>query len=143
MTVEPSTPVTTADLLRHHLLTDTACRRKWQSRAARTRRGTINQAAIAQVLAEWLWDNGEEHENDVLLPRRLKDRVSRALSPAEGPSPRSLTLFILAFDIPAVVADQLWAAHLMGDGEDLPVVAAGRQPVAAPRPAMGRVVRMP
>lgn len=114
MTADPLTPMTTADILRHHLLTDVTARRKWQSRASRTRRGTLNQSAVAQVLAEWLWDNGEEHEDDVLLPRRLKDRVSRALNPDEGPSPRSLTLIIDAFDIPADVADDLWEAHLHG-----------------------------
>lgn len=114
MTAEPIYALTAADLLRDHLLTDAACRRKWQSRAARTRRGTLNQAAVAQVLAEWLWDHGEEQEDDVLLPRRLKDRVSRALSPAEGPSPRTLMLFIEAFDIPSTVADELWTAHLNG-----------------------------
>lgn len=114
MTAETITALTAADLLRHHLLTDAACRRKWQNRAARTRRGTLNQAAVAQVLAEWMWDQGMEQEHDVLLPRRLKDRVSRALSPLEGPSPRSLTLFIEAFEIPPAVADELWAAHLDG-----------------------------
>ena len=133
MTVEPSSPGTTADLLRHHLLTDLSCRRKWQSRAARTRRGTLNQAAVAQVLAEWLWDHGEEHESDVLLPRRLKDRVSRALSPAEGPSPRSLSLFIQAFEIPAPVADRLWAAHLTGELEGLPRRTPTHSPVALVR----------
>lgn len=115
MTVEPTTTLTVADLLRHHLLTDPRCRRRWQSRASRSRRGSLNQAAIAQVLAEWLWDNGEELESDVLLPRRLKDRVSRALSPLEGPSARSLTMFIEAFDIRQEVAEQLWAAHFYGD----------------------------
>ena len=112
VTVETVPPVTAASLLRRHLLTDPACCRRWQSRAARSRRGNLNQAAVAQVLAEWLWDSGEEHEHDVLLPRRLKDRVSRALSPLEGPSPRTLALFIAAFEIPAPVADQLWLAHL-------------------------------
>lgn len=115
MTAEPTIAVTAADLLRHHLLTDPRSRRRWQSRAWRSRSRTLNQAAIAQVLAEWLWDEGEEPESDVLLPRRLKDRVSRALSPLEGPSARSLTMFIGAFDIRQDVADQLWAAHLYGD----------------------------
>lgn len=115
MTAEPTVVLNAADLLRHHLLTDPACRRRWQSRASRSRRGTLNQAAIAQVLAEWLWEEGEAMESDVLLPRRLKDRVSRALSPFEGPSARSLTMFIEAFDIQPEVADQLWAAHLFGE----------------------------
>ncbi|MCK0112196.1 hypothetical protein MWU75_08610 [Ornithinimicrobium sp. F0845] len=118
MTAEPFIAPTAADLLRHHLLTDVSCRRKWQTRATRNRRGTLNQAAVAQVLAEWLWDQGEEHEDDVLLPRRLKDRVSRALSPAEGPSPKSLSLFIDAFGIPPAVADELWEAHLHGHPVD-------------------------
>lgn len=126
MTAETVPPMTTASLLRHHLMVDPACRRKWQHRATRSRRGDLNQAAVAQVLAEWLWDSGEVHENDVLLPRRLKDRVSRALSPLEGPSPRSLALFIAAFEIPAPVADQLWAAHLAAEPAVLaPVSAAG------------------
>lgn len=115
MTAEPTMTLTAADLLRHHLLTDPTCRRRWQSRSSRSRRGTLNQAAIAQVLAEWLWEEGEALESDVLLPRRLKDRVSRALSSVEGPSARSLTMFIEAFDIQPDVADQLWAAHLYGE----------------------------
>lgn len=115
MTAEPTIALTAADLLRHHLLTDPVCRRRWQSRAGRSRMGTLNQAAIAQVIAEWLWEAGEAMETDVLLPRRLKDRVSRALSSVEGPSARSLTMFIEAFDIQHEVADQLWAAHLYGE----------------------------
>lgn len=65
---------------------------------------------MAQVLAEWLWDNGEVSELDVHLPRRLKDKVSRAFAGEHVP-PRTLEIFILAFDIPPAVTDRLWGVH--------------------------------
>lgn len=100
-----------AKLLREQLLSDPSCRRRWQSRAARRHCGRINQSGVAQVLAEWMWDSGEAPESDLRLPRRLKDRVSRALS-GECLPPRTLHAFIQAFQIPAPVAERLWDAHL-------------------------------
>jgi hypothetical protein len=57
-------------------------RRRWQEHpAAHRHRGPeIHQGVVCQVIAEYLWDNGEELEDDHELPRRLKDPVSRALS---------------------------------------------------------------
>lgn len=88
-------------------------RRRWQVRAVRHRGGTVNQAAVAQVLAEWMWERGEACEADTLLPRRLKDRVSRALS-GEYLPPQTLRIFIDAFDMTDSVAHQLWADHFEG-----------------------------
>lgn len=114
MTAEPFCPMSVADLLRHHLLTEPRCRRRWRARASRSRPGEVNQSAVAQVLAEWLWESGEADASDVLLPRRLKDRVSRALSPSEGPSVSTLSMLVEAFDISPEVADELWEALLNG-----------------------------
>lgn len=118
--VTPTAPArAAASLLRDHLLLDPACRRRWQSRAARHHYGRINQAGVAQVLAEWMWDSGEAPESDLQLPRRLKDRVSRALS-GECLPPPTLHAFIEAFQIPDPVADRLWDAHLTDTRTDTP-----------------------
>ena len=39
----------------------------------------INQSAVARS-SRSTWDTGERSEADLQLPRKLKDRVSRALS---------------------------------------------------------------
>lgn len=59
---------------------DLRCRRIWQRRVCRqSAEARIHQAAVARVLAEWLWEVGEISETDTLLPRRLRDPLSRAL----------------------------------------------------------------
>jgi hypothetical protein len=52
----------------------------WLSRALDADPARINQAAVCQVVAQYLWDAGERDETDTNLPRRLKDRVNRALT---------------------------------------------------------------
>jgi hypothetical protein len=63
----------------------------------RIERGKLNQAAVAKALANELWDIGYS-ETDVDLPRKLKDKVSRALS-GKGLTPEMLDLFVQAFHI--------------------------------------------
>ncbi len=60
-------------------------------------RGKLNQAAVAKALANYLWDH-DHPETDIDLPRKLKDKVSRALS-GKGLTPEMLSLFVHAFRI--------------------------------------------
>ena len=98
-----------AAYLRQLLLVSGPYRRAWQRYAFRWRRGDpgeINQAAVAAVLARHLWEIGEADDQQA-LPRGMKDRVARALR-GEVLSPRTLRLFIDAFDISDVEASRLW-----------------------------------
>ncbi len=106
------------------LLTDHApYRRCWQEHPkARQHRGTgIHQGAVCQVIAEHLWDSGEESEDNHDLPRKLKDPVSRALS-GKILSARTLTWFVQAFAISDLHAAELWARRSGGDPARLAVV---------------------
>lgn len=62
---------------------------------------------MAEVLAEWLWDSGEAPDSDTRLPRKLKDRVSRALA-GQYIAPQTLRMFIEAFDLAPDLSDELW-----------------------------------
>lgn len=98
-----------ASYLRQLLLANGPYRRAWQRHAFRWRRGDpgeINQAAVAAVLARHVWEIGEASDHQA-LPRGMKDRVARALR-GEVLSPRTLRLFIDAFDISDVEASRLW-----------------------------------
>lgn len=107
-TCTPSTQVAAARLLVQTLLRSPGARRRWQRHATRRRPG-LHQAAVCQVLARHLWSTGQEPQWDTQLPRRLKDRVSRALS-GTGLGPSTLRLFIDAFELDAATEDRLWAA---------------------------------
>jgi hypothetical protein len=93
----------------HRLLADlgSPARRRWEHRAVRRGRGPVNRSAVQQVLAEYLWDSGEHPDTDQELPRRLKDRVGRALSGREL-SPRTLGWFVRAFELTDEQAEKLW-----------------------------------
>ncbi|MEJ2577627.1 MAG: GNAT family N-acetyltransferase [Kineosporiaceae bacterium] len=99
----------TARRLCHLLRTRPRYRARWQRYALHHRERKLNQAAVAQVLAHHLWDSGQVAETDRLLPRRLKDTVSRALS-GRVLSARTLQLFIEAFEMTAQDAAGLAAA---------------------------------
>ncbi len=70
----------------------------WEKTSLTTPPGGINQAAVCQVIAEYLWDAGERPETDLELARQLKDRVSRALS-GKGISPETIRWFVNAFQL--------------------------------------------
>jgi len=105
----------------------------WQRSQRKTRSsGTLNQAAIAQVIAEYLWDNGERPETDTSLPRRLKDRIHRALH-GEGMTEETLTWFINAFDMTPGDARRLRAALRSGlPSTGTPVANTLRMPQELP-----------
>lgn len=99
-----------SQLLRHLLIHNDRCRRLWQSRVDRASRQEINSAAVARLLAEWLWDTGQASETEHELPRRLKDLVSRGLR-GEQLSRKTLNTFIGAFDLDEETALMLTDPH--------------------------------
>jgi len=83
----------------HELLSQPgSARRQWQ----RHQHGAVGAdevsiAAVCRVIALYLWDSGEYPEADADLPRRLKDRVGRALH-GSFLNPVTLRWFADAFD---------------------------------------------
>jgi len=85
-----------AAYLRELLLRPGRYRRKWEQYAERSRRGQVNQLAVAEVLAHYLWEHPRAQGDVDVLPRQLKDTASRALS-GKLLSQATLTLFTDAF----------------------------------------------
>lgn len=123
--------VATAVYLRDLLTRPGPYRARWLRHARRTPQGGINQAAVAQVLAAYMWDTGEVDDRDRDLPRRLKDLVSRALGGKALP-PRTLQMFIAAFGVTADDAQQLLAASIGEPTGRWVVVCGGARPPEAP-----------
>ena len=69
-----------AAYLRELLLRPGRYRRKWEQYAERSRLGQVNQLAVADVLAHYLWEHPRAQGDVDVLPRQLKDTASRALS---------------------------------------------------------------
>lgn len=78
---------------------------------------------VCDVLAKHLWQTGDADE-DADLPRRLKDRVSRALS-GSALSNETLSWFIGAFDMNDLHRAELWA--LLSGGDPARVVVVSRE----------------
>jgi len=97
----------TAAYLRELLLQPGRYRQRWAQYAERTRPGEINQLAVADVLAHYLWRNPRTTGDVDVLPRQLKDTVLRAIS-GRMVSKASLSLFIDAFDLASHDAELLW-----------------------------------
>lgn len=108
-------------------------RRRW-AQVARRASGRLSQAAVAHVLSLHLWETGEHDESDLELPRRLKDRVSRALGGRLSTS--MLRTFVEAFEMSDRDAEELWNAYFGLSAPGLLVVrphAAAAQQPAPPR----------
>ena len=73
-------PEAAAAYLRELLLRPGRYRRRWEQYAARSRHGQINQLAVAEALAHYLWAHPRAMGDADVLPRQLKDTTSRALS---------------------------------------------------------------
>lgn len=97
----------TAAYLRELLLQPGRYRQRWVQYAERTRPGEINQLAVADVLAHYLWRNPRSSGDVDVLPRQLKDTVLRAIS-GRMLSKASLNLFIDAFGLASHDAELLW-----------------------------------
>jgi hypothetical protein len=92
--------------LRELLLRPGRYRRKWEQYAERSRHGQINQLAVAEVLAHYLWEHPRTKGDADILPRQLKDTSSRVLS-GKLLSKSALALFMDAFDLPEPEREQL------------------------------------
>jgi hypothetical protein len=95
-----------SDYLRQLLLKPGSYRQAWENHVIRARHGSINQLAVAEVLARHV-SGARGAQVSGLLPRQLKDTVSRALS-GRLLSRQVLALFIEAFDFTDDEADRLW-----------------------------------
>jgi hypothetical protein len=115
-----------AAYLRQLLLRPGAYRRLWEPHVVRERRGEINQLAVAEVLAEHLWSYPRTAGDADVMPRQLKDSVSRALSGRLLSRPL-LTLFIDAFCISDAEAERLWR---LWNGSVSVAVLSGRRAVS-------------
>lgn len=124
----PTGSAEAAAYLRDLLTTPGRYRDVWLRHSQRRRDG-LNQAAVAAVLSHHLWETGEASERDLLLARRLKDRVSRSLS-GKVLAPRMLRMFVEAFGISDQESTVLW--NLLLDGGSLTPVVAPGAPLAGP-----------
>jgi hypothetical protein len=108
----------------HELLSEPgSARRRWQRlQQGPVTAGEVSIAAVCRVIAQYLWDIGEYSEADADLPRRLKDRVARAL---HGTFLNAVTLrwFAGAFDFTEGDALRL---QLLLDGSPSTRVVVGR-----------------
>jgi len=96
-----------AGYLRELLTQPGRYRRRWEQHISRSRPGEITQLAVAEVLARHLWTHPRVSGDKDVISRQLKDTVARALSGSLLSRP-TLTLFIDAFGIEDLQADQLW-----------------------------------
>ena len=96
-----------AAYMRELLLRPGRYRRKWEQYAERSRVGQVNQLAVAEVLAHYLWQHPRAKGDLDVLPRQLKDTASRALS-GKLLSKATLFLFMDAFGLGAGEREQLF-----------------------------------
>jgi len=102
----PTGPQAAAAYMCELLLRPGRYRRKWEQYAERSRLGQVNQLAVAEVLAHYLWEHPRATGDTDVLPRQLKDTTSRALS-GRLLSKATLTLFMEAFGFGALEREQL------------------------------------
>jgi hypothetical protein len=95
-----------AAYVRELLLRPGRYRRKWEQYAERSRLGQVNQLAVAEVLAHYLWEHPRAQGDVDVLPRQLKDTASRALS-GKLLSKATLALFMDAFGFIPFEREQL------------------------------------
>jgi hypothetical protein len=124
-----------AAYLRELLLRPGRYRRKWEQYAERSRNGQVNQLAIAEVLAHYLWEHPRTAGDADVLPRQLKDTTGRALS-GRLLSRSALNLFMDAFDLDTWDRDRILK---LWEGSARIRVLAGSASVSADRAAgLGR-----
>ncbi len=96
-----------SDYLQQLLLKPGNYREAWEQYVSRERRGTINQLAVAEVIARHLWSAPRSPGDAEVTPHQLKDTVSRALTGRLLSRP-ALSLFIGAFGFSEHEAARLW-----------------------------------
>ncbi len=93
--------------LRELLLRPGRYRQLWESHAQRSRPGAINHLAVADVLAQHLWESPRAGGHSDVLPHQLKDTVGRAMS-GKVLSRATLSLFVDAFGFSGQEQERLW-----------------------------------
>ncbi|MGO9219070.1 MAG: hypothetical protein ACLP5E_15110 [Streptosporangiaceae bacterium] len=93
--------------LRELLLRPGRYRQLWESHAQRSRPGAINHLAVADVLAQHLWESPRAAGHSDVLAHQLKDTVGRALS-GRLLSRSTLDLFVAAFGFSSQEQERLW-----------------------------------
>jgi hypothetical protein len=93
--------------LQQLLLKPGTYRQSWERYVSRERRGTINQLAVAEVIARHLWSVPRSSADAEITPHQLKDTVSRALT-GRLLSRSALSLFIESFGFSEHEAGRLW-----------------------------------
>ncbi len=96
-----------SEYLQQLLLKPGGYRQSWEQYVSRERRGTINQLAVAEVIARHLWLKPRTPADAEVTPHQLKDTVSRALTGRLLSRP-ALALFIDAFGFSEHEAGRLW-----------------------------------
>ncbi|MGO8959155.1 MAG: hypothetical protein ACLQFR_17585 [Streptosporangiaceae bacterium] len=96
-----------SDYLQQLLLKPGRYRHSWEQHVSRERRGTVNQLAVAEVIANHLRSAPRGAADLHITPHQLKDTVSRALTGKLLSRP-ALKLFIDAFGFSEHEADRLW-----------------------------------
>ena len=131
----------TGDLLQSLLLQRPAYVHKWRRFQRRgPARDVLSQSAVAQVIAEHLWDSGERSETEISLPRCLKDRVHRALR-GEVLTAETLDWFIGAFQMTDQDAGRLHSSLFASQPQPgVPVLDTLRAPQSLPIPQRHRTV---
>lgn len=115
-----------ASYLRELLQRPGRYRRLWAQHVVRSRPGEITQLAVAEVLAQHLWNYPRAAGDADVLPHQLKDTVWRALS-GRLLSRSTLSLFIDAFGFSETEADRLWR---LWEGSGTISVLSGARAVA-------------
>lgn len=113
-------------------------RARWERHATRLAGGP-NLSAIAQVIAEHLWETGERDEAEESLPRELKDRVGRALR-GTVLSPTTLRWFVEAFELHGPEERELW--RLLSEPTAGPLVIRGNAASPLRRPPRHRTIAL-
>jgi hypothetical protein len=107
LTARPDGRRAASDYLQQLLLKPGGYRQAWEQYVSRERRGTINQLAVAEVIARYLWTSPRSSSDVDVTPHQLKDTVSRALTGRLLSRP-ALALFIGAFGFSEHEAGRLW-----------------------------------
>jgi hypothetical protein len=96
--------------IRELLLRPGNYRRRWERYAERSHGDDVNQLAVAEVLARYLWTHPRRPGDEDMLPRQLKDTVNRVLAGKMLSRP-TLSLFVQAFGFPDEEVDRLWKLY--------------------------------
>jgi hypothetical protein len=121
----------TAERLGELLADVPAYRSRWAIYATRRSGAGVNQTAVAQVLASYQWNAGEESEEDTALPGRLKHVVNRALI-GSVLAPSTLRLFTNAFTMSQAHAAELWSRYTGVNPARLAVLANPEEMMTLP-----------